>query len=141
MNVDDDEMCGDDDDGKPGPEDARLLDNSGWSSRTRCVFITCICLLVYIHIGSRTRISIGMLGVHTFLLRMVIITDKLWILFCRAVAKYLQTIFDNEGGNERKVISVDSLLAGKTRKEASRMFFETLVCVAHLGCSENHIVF
>jgi cohesin complex subunit SCC1 len=21
----------------PGPEDARLLDNSGWSSRTRCV--------------------------------------------------------------------------------------------------------
>ncbi|XP_011014757.1 PREDICTED: sister chromatid cohesion 1 protein 4-like isoform X2 [Populus euphratica] len=78
LNVDDD-MGEDDDDGMPGPEDARLLDNSGWSSRTR------------------------------------------------AVAKYLQTIFDNEGGNGRKVISVDSLLAGKTRKEASRMFFETLV--------------
>ena len=31
----------------------------------------CICLLVCIHIGSRTRISIGMLGVHTFLLCMV----------------------------------------------------------------------
>ncbi|KAL9402266.1 hypothetical protein Peur_006115 [Populus x canadensis] len=79
LNVDDDEMGGNDDDGIPGPEDARLLDNSGWSSRTR------------------------------------------------AVAKYLQTIFDNEGGNGRKVISVDNLLAGKTRKEASRMFFETLV--------------
>ncbi|CAK7325991.1 unnamed protein product [Dovyalis caffra] len=77
--VDDDEMGEDDDDGMPGPEDARLLDNSGWSSRTR------------------------------------------------AVAKYLQTIFDNEGANGRKVISVDSLLGGKTRKEASRMFFETLV--------------
>eukprot|EP00258_Populus_trichocarpa_P046207 XP_024462226.1 sister chromatid cohesion 1 protein 4 isoform X1 [Populus trichocarpa] len=79
LNVDDDEMGGNDDDGIPGPEDVRLLDNSGWSSRTR------------------------------------------------AVAKYLQTIFDNEGGNGRKVISVDNLLAGKTRKEASRMFFETLV--------------
>ncbi|XP_011009423.1 PREDICTED: sister chromatid cohesion 1 protein 4 [Populus euphratica] len=79
LNVDDDEMGGNDDDGIPGPEDACLLDNSGWSSRTR------------------------------------------------AVAKYLQTIFDNEGGNGRKVISVDNLLAGKTRKEASRMFFETLV--------------
>ncbi|KAB5544442.1 hypothetical protein DKX38_012554 [Salix brachista] len=89
LNVDDDEMCGDDDDGKPGPEDAHLLDNSGWSSRTR------------------------------------------------AVAKYLQTIFDNEGGNERKVISVDSLLAGKTRKEASRMFFETLVLNGFEGDLHN----
>ncbi|KAJ6720673.1 SCC1 / RAD21 FAMILY MEMBER [Salix viminalis] len=79
LNVDDDEMGEDNDDGMPGPENAHLLDNSGWSSRTR------------------------------------------------AVAKYLQTIFDNEGGNARKVISVDNLLAGKTRKEASRMFFETLV--------------
>ncbi|KAJ6718167.1 hypothetical protein OIU79_006150 [Salix purpurea] len=79
LNVDDDEMGEDNDDEMPGPENAHLLDNSGWSSRTR------------------------------------------------AVAKYLQTIFDNEGGNARKVISVDNLLAGKTRKEASRMFFETLV--------------
>ena len=37
LNVDDDEVGGNDDDGIPGPEDARLLDNSGWSSRTRCV--------------------------------------------------------------------------------------------------------
>jgi len=36
LNVDDD-MGEEDDDGMPGPEDARLLDNSGWSSRTRCV--------------------------------------------------------------------------------------------------------
>ncbi|KAF9677008.1 hypothetical protein SADUNF_Sadunf08G0062600 [Salix dunnii] len=89
LNVDDDEMGGDDDDGIPGPEDARLLDNSGWSSRTR------------------------------------------------AVAKYLQIIFDNEGGNGRKVISVDSLLAGKTRKEASRMFFETLVLNGFEGDLHN----
>jgi len=39
LNVDDDEMGGNDDDGIPGPEDVRLLDNSGWSSRTRCVWI------------------------------------------------------------------------------------------------------
>ncbi|KAJ6718168.1 hypothetical protein OIU79_006150 [Salix purpurea] len=93
LNVDDDEMGEDNDDEMPGPENAHLLDNSGWSSRTR------------------------------------------------AVAKYLQTIFDNEGGNARKVISVDNLLAGKTRKEASRMFFETLVCVSHLDCSKLLVVF
>lgn len=45
----------------------------------------------------------------------------------RAVAKYLQTLFDKEAGHGRKVLPMDSLLAGKTRKEASRMFFETLV--------------
>ncbi|KAF2292028.1 hypothetical protein GH714_000236 [Hevea brasiliensis] len=65
--------------GMPNAEDTRLLDNSGWSSRTR------------------------------------------------AVAKYLQTLFDKEAGHGRKVLLMDSLLVGKTRKEASRMFFETLV--------------
>ncbi|XP_031287839.1 uncharacterized protein LOC116146557 [Pistacia vera] len=62
------------------PEDTRLLENSGWSSRTR------------------------------------------------AVAKYLQTLFENEPVQGRKVLALDNLLAGKTRKEARRMFFETLVC-------------
>ncbi|KAJ0016960.1 hypothetical protein Pint_11689 [Pistacia integerrima] len=79
LNVDDDEVVEDHDDGDGCPEDARLLENSGWSSRTR------------------------------------------------AVAKYLQTLFENEPVQGRKVLALDNLLAGKTRKEASRMFFETLV--------------
>ncbi|KAJ0081513.1 hypothetical protein Patl1_11924 [Pistacia atlantica] len=79
LNVDDDEVVEDHDDGDGCPEDARLLENSGWSSRTR------------------------------------------------AVAKYLQTLFENEPVHGRKVLALDNLLAGKTRKEASRMFFETLV--------------
>jgi len=44
------------------------------------------------------------------------------------VAKYLQTLFDKEAENGKNVLVADKLLAGKTRKEASRMFFETLVC-------------
>ncbi|XP_077225640.1 sister chromatid cohesion 1 protein 4-like [Tasmannia lanceolata] len=50
-----------------------------------------------------------------------------WSSRTRAVAKYLQSLFDDEAGHVRKVLPVDQLLAGKTRKEASRMFFETLV--------------
>ncbi|KDP32484.1 hypothetical protein JCGZ_13409 [Jatropha curcas] len=79
LNVDDDEIGEDDEEGMPNAEDTGLLENSGWSSRTR------------------------------------------------AVAKYLQILFDKEAGQGRKVLSMDNLLAGKTRKEASRMFFETLV--------------
>uniref|UniRef100_A0A803KMK7 Sister chromatid cohesion 1 protein 4-like n=1 Tax=Chenopodium quinoa TaxID=63459 RepID=A0A803KMK7_CHEQI len=60
-------------------EEKRILDNSGWSSRTR------------------------------------------------AVANYLQVLFEKESDQAKKAISLDSLLVGKTRKEASRMFFETLV--------------
>ncbi|KAH1032170.1 hypothetical protein J1N35_044344 [Gossypium stocksii] len=78
LNVDDDELCEDDDDGMLCDE-SRLLENSGWSSRTR------------------------------------------------AVAKYLQNLLQDEAVHGRKVLSMDSLLARKTRKEASRMFFETLV--------------
>ncbi|KAF8081066.1 hypothetical protein N665_0908s0022 [Sinapis alba] len=82
LNVDDDEVDEDheeDDDGMQEGDETRLLENSGWSSRTR------------------------------------------------AVAKYLQTIFDKEAENGKSVVVADKLLAGKTRKEASRMFFETLV--------------
>ncbi|KAF8391764.1 hypothetical protein HHK36_021998 [Tetracentron sinense] len=50
-----------------------------------------------------------------------------WSSRTRAVAKYLHTLFDKEAGNGRKVLPVNNLLAGKTRKEASRMFFETLL--------------
>ncbi|KAG9446940.1 hypothetical protein H6P81_013068 [Aristolochia fimbriata] len=50
-----------------------------------------------------------------------------WSSRTRAVARYLKSLFDNEGGGGRKVVPVDNLLAGKSRKEASRMFFETLV--------------
>lgn len=43
------------------------------------------------------------------------------------MAKYLQTILDKEAENGKSGVVADKLLAGKTRKEASRMFFETLV--------------
>ncbi|KAL8247459.1 hypothetical protein R6Q59_008675 [Mikania micrantha] len=63
----------------PDVEGTRVIDNSGWSSRTK------------------------------------------------AVAKYLQIMFDKEGERGRNMLAVNNLLVGKTRKEASRMFFETLV--------------
>ncbi|GJU40534.1 sister chromatid cohesion 1 protein 4 [Tanacetum coccineum] len=63
----------------PDVEATRVIDNSGWSSRTK------------------------------------------------AVAKYLRIMFDKEGERGRNMIPVNNLLIGKTRKEASRMFFETLV--------------
>lgn len=50
------------------------------------------------------------------------------VYLCRAVSKYLQTLFIKESERGRTSLSMDSLLVGKTRKEASRMFFETLVC-------------
>ncbi|KAM1096001.1 hypothetical protein EV1_010843 [Malus domestica] len=78
LNVDDDEIAEDVDD-MPCAGDTRLLENSGWSSRTR------------------------------------------------AVAKYLQTLLYKEPVHGKKFLGMDSLLNGKTRKEASRMFFETLV--------------
>ncbi|KAK9159416.1 hypothetical protein Syun_005757 [Stephania yunnanensis] len=75
---DDDDAHDEEDNGMP-TEESHLLDNSGWSSRTR------------------------------------------------AVAKFLQTLFEKESGSGRKLLPMDNLLSGKTRKEASRMFFETLV--------------
>ncbi|TVU46506.1 hypothetical protein EJB05_06047 [Eragrostis curvula] len=50
-----------------------------------------------------------------------------WSSRTRGVAKYLKTLFDDESGLGRKSVAIDRLLNGKTRKEASRMFFETLV--------------
>ncbi|XP_025696413.1 sister chromatid cohesion 1 protein 4 isoform X1 [Arachis hypogaea] len=50
-----------------------------------------------------------------------------WSSRTRAVAKYLQILFEKDDLNGRQNIHLDNLLAGKTRKEASRMFFETLV--------------
>ncbi|PKA54729.1 Sister chromatid cohesion 1 protein 3 [Apostasia shenzhenica] len=50
-----------------------------------------------------------------------------WSVRSRGVARYLKILFDEESGHGIKDVSVDRLLAGKTRKEASRMFFETLV--------------
>ncbi|KAM0947215.1 putative rad21/Rec8-like protein [Dioscorea sansibarensis] len=41
--------------------------------------------------------------------------------------RYLKTLFDDEFGQGREMVTADRLLVGKTRKEASRMFFETLV--------------
>ncbi|KAH6825447.1 sister chromatid cohesion 1 protein 4 [Perilla frutescens var. hirtella] len=45
----------------------------------------------------------------------------------QAVSKYLQTAFVKETDCGRNSLSLDKLLIGKTRKEASSMFFETLV--------------
>ncbi|XP_050380937.1 sister chromatid cohesion 1 protein 4 isoform X2 [Argentina anserina] len=78
LNVDDEEIAEEGDE-IPSAEDTCVLENSGWSSRTR------------------------------------------------AVAKYLQTLFDQEAVHGRKILGMENLLNGKTRKEASRMFFETLV--------------
>ncbi|KAH9612742.1 hypothetical protein KSS87_022704, partial [Heliosperma pusillum] len=79
LNVDDDDVDDDYEDDAINPEEKRMLDNSGWSSRTR------------------------------------------------AVANYLQVLFEKETQHAKMVIPLESLLVGKTRKEASRMFFETLV--------------
>ncbi|XP_076918774.1 sister chromatid cohesion 1 protein 4-like isoform X2 [Bidens hawaiensis] len=56
-----------------------------------------------------------------------VIDNSGWSSRTKAVAKYLQIMFDKEGECGRNMISVNNLLVGKTRKEASRMFFETLV--------------
>ncbi|KAK4367037.1 hypothetical protein RND71_014917 [Anisodus tanguticus] len=56
------------------------------------------------------------------------ITENIgWSSRTRAVSKYLQTLFIKESEHGRTILSMDSLLVGKTRKEASRMFFEALV--------------
>ncbi|PIN14106.1 hypothetical protein CDL12_13267 [Handroanthus impetiginosus] len=50
-----------------------------------------------------------------------------WSTRTRAVSKYLQSAFFKEAEYRRNSLSMDNLLIGKSRKEASRMFFETLV--------------
>ncbi|KAL6545258.1 hypothetical protein OROGR_009132 [Orobanche gracilis] len=50
-----------------------------------------------------------------------------WSSRTRAVCKYLHTAFAKEAECGRKFLSMDDILNGKSRKEASRMFFETLV--------------
>ncbi|XP_047968637.1 sister chromatid cohesion 1 protein 4-like [Salvia hispanica] len=50
-----------------------------------------------------------------------------WSSRTRAVSKYLQSAFIKERQCGRASLSLDNLLIGKSRKEASRMFFETLV--------------
>ncbi|KAJ0465346.1 putative rad21/Rec8-like protein [Helianthus annuus] len=56
-----------------------------------------------------------------------VIDNSGWSSRTKAVAKYLQIMFDKEGERGRNMLAVNNLLVGKTRKEASRMFFETLV--------------
>ena len=57
-----------------------------------------------------------------------LMSDQFWYFpSCRAVANYLQLMFEKESDQAKKVVSLENLLIGKTRKEASRMFFETLV--------------
>ncbi|KAI3411715.1 uncharacterized protein J3R85_017674 [Psidium guajava] len=78
LNVDDDDELAEDEN-MIDPEESQLLENSGWSSRTR------------------------------------------------AVAKYFQTLFYKEALHAKRGLVMETLLAGKTRKEASRLFFESLV--------------
>uniref|UniRef100_A0A453G583 Rad21/Rec8-like protein C-terminal eukaryotic domain-containing protein n=1 Tax=Aegilops tauschii subsp. strangulata TaxID=200361 RepID=A0A453G583_AEGTS len=49
-----------------------------------------------------------------------------WSSRTKGVARYLKTLFDEESGRGRKNVVIDHLVHGKSRKEASRMFFETL---------------
>jgi len=57
----------------------------------------------------------------------------------RGVARYLKNLFDQESGGRRKSVAIDHLLAGKSRKEASRMFFETLVRQSSPRALQNFI--
>ncbi|XP_031479279.1 sister chromatid cohesion 1 protein 4 isoform X2 [Nymphaea colorata] len=57
-----------------------------------------------------------------------------WSIRTRGVAKYLKSLFESIELNSNKIgvatqrtVPLDRLLVGKTRKEASRLFFETLV--------------
>ncbi|CAM8922975.1 unnamed protein product [Rhodiola kirilowii] len=56
-----------------------------------------------------------------------IVDNSGWSSRSRAVGKYLQIMFDKEAEHGNNVIPMDNLLSGKSRREASRMFFETLV--------------
>jgi cohesin complex subunit SCC1 len=120
LNVGDDEIIDDEDDAAdgfaPGAEGTHL-ENSGWSSRTRSV---------YVKLDK---------NLNVFYLRCSALVTSFPFLYCltnafihRAVAKYLQTLFDKEDLHGRQNLHLENILAGKTRKEASRMFFETLVC-------------
>lgn len=60
--------------------------------------------------------------------------DSGWSARTRAVSRYLKTVFEGMDQNSKKPqeennqkLGLDRLLVGKTRKEAARMFFETLV--------------
>lgn len=83
---------------------------------------------------SRVYNLIGTVTTHKQHLSSEAIWLPVWMInsvifhFVRAVANYLQVLFEKESDQPKKVISLESLLVGKTRKEASRMFFETLVC-------------
>ncbi|CAN6448860.1 unnamed protein product [Victoria cruziana] len=57
-----------------------------------------------------------------------------WSMRTRGVAKYLKSLFESielssskSGVATQRMVPLDRLLVGKTRKEASRLFFETLV--------------
>uniref|UniRef100_A0A453G5E7 Rad21/Rec8-like protein N-terminal domain-containing protein n=1 Tax=Aegilops tauschii subsp. strangulata TaxID=200361 RepID=A0A453G5E7_AEGTS len=54
-----------------------------------------------------------------------------WSSRTKGVARYLKTLFDEESGRGRKNVVIDHLVHGKSRKEASRMFFETLCISTH----------
>ncbi|URE18386.1 N terminus of Rad21 / Rec8 like protein [Musa troglodytarum] len=50
-----------------------------------------------------------------------------WSSRTRGVARYLKNLFEGESGRMRKSLAMDHIVAGRSCKEASRMFFETLV--------------
>lgn len=195
----DDEDYAEDEECMPSAEQTNFLENSGWSSRSRSVFL----MWFFIPWGDATVFTLGFLSavfycrnlidlvsdhdifpvryvvscwpilsicctrsmttarirvssrwyccdhLHCYLHLILFIGSFLsshWCLkyhhlpsgvlvcrsftlffACRAVAKYLQLLFEKEAEHGRKVLPMDNLLVGKTRKEASRMFFEALV--------------
>ena len=64
LNVDDDDIDeDDDDDNMPGAEDApRLTENSGWSSRTRCVLLPFVCANIRAKYGKEQSLQNCFLG-------------------------------------------------------------------------------
>lgn len=52
-----------------------------------------------------------------------------WSVRTKCVARYLKSIFEEAETTSGSQVSLDSLLQGRTRKEAARMFFETLASI------------
>lgn len=72
LNVDDDDIAEDVDD-MPCAEDTRLLENSGWSSRTRCVcFIWSLLGSMHAAISFYCKSVEFFAGLHVFPLKVVL---------------------------------------------------------------------
>jgi hypothetical protein len=93
---------------------------------------------------SRDVFMIILLGGKALLLICYAIAQfDLWLLHCRAVAEYFKSkISSATSDDERGKFSLNGILEGRTRKQAARMFFETLVTLNTKTCSYQflHII-